>query len=67
MVKTKQSLMKDDLKHVGEYWIHVPEMNIRQASGVQFNGKYVSRKEYFEYLKKKRRSEGNVTASKSCR
>ena len=54
MLKLKQSLMKDELRHVGEYWVHLPSQNIRQASGVQFGGKYVSYQEYLKYMAWKR-------------
>lgn len=46
MKKTKRSLMKDDLLHAGEFWVHNPEKNVVQCSGVRFGGEYVSQKKY---------------------
>lgn len=31
------------------YWVHIPSRNIRQASGVEFRGKYMTEKEYAKY------------------
>lgn len=38
----------------GRYWIHVPSMNLRQTSGVEFRGKYVTSSEYVCYMEKKK-------------
>lgn len=64
MKKTKRSLMKDDLRHAGEYWVHDPKKNVVQCSGVRFGGEYVSRKRYFEILAEKLKRE--TSNAESC-
>ena len=32
--------------HKGQVWVHVPDMNYRQSSGVEYRGKYISYAEY---------------------
>lgn len=53
MKKTESSKRKDLQKYRGRFWMHDPDMDIRQASGVTFGGRYVSITEYKEWIKRK--------------
>lgn len=50
MQKTDTSRLKDALSANGKIWVKTPSMNYRQSSGVEFRGKYMTLKEYNDYL-----------------
>lgn len=60
MKKPKDKIEQEKLSKNGKVWVHVPEMNIRQGSGVEFRGKYMTRQEFRTWMQKikllKRRS-----------
>lgn len=54
MQKTEKKKKKDKLAKHGKFWIHDPNMNYRQSSGVQYGGRYVTLDEYKESIRLKR-------------
>ena len=58
MNKPLKSKAKPAVSRNGKLWIHVPSMNIRQGSGVQFWGKYITLKEYKEHVRRRQILEG---------
>lgn len=46
MNKSLKNKEKDAIARSGKVWVKIPDMDYRQASGVEFRGKYMTLAEY---------------------
>ena len=46
MEKSRSQKAREKLSKNGKIWVHMPEMNRREASGVEFRGRYMTLSEY---------------------
>lgn len=52
--RQKEMDKKAKLARIGKVWVHVPSMNYRQSTGVEFRGHYMTIAEYREYRRSKK-------------
>lgn len=53
MQKTSYNVGRDIIARDGKIWVHMPELNYRQSSGVEYKGVYMTPAEYREWKQKK--------------
>lgn len=58
MKKKRLNIEKERKARNGLMWVHIPSMNYRQSSGVEYRGKYMTREEYRTMIIRRKLAEG---------